>query len=328
MSNTAFSTPGPSSITQPTSATALVIRSTSASDTAGLSIYGTVSGVAAVDSSTGTNGKLEMVTSDTFTAISQLIFGATAAGTITASLPGTAATGDIRADLNPVDGATLTLGLTGYTKTYRFKDTLASAFDVKIGATKEDTAANLNAAINSSGTPGVEYYAGTTAHPIYSSTVSVDVITLTDKVPCARQLDTVITESASNFSKRVPIGGVDGAILATIAIGSISNSIPLTFSTEDHSTATLPALMTAVSSYVQVDGRRAMLRLWSDNAIDYKIQSSTDLINWTDTSEGTDTLAASTLTFVYLAEITDFIRFVIVTNANTDDTILDARVIY
>ena len=328
MSNTAFSTPGPSSITQPTSATALVIRSTSASDTAGLYIYGTVSGVPTIDYSTGMDGLLESLSGSAFTAISQLQFDTTAAGTITASLPGTAATGDIRADLNPVDGATLTVGLTGYTKTYRFKDTLASAFDVKIGATKEDTAANLNAAINASGTPGVEYYTGTTAHPIYSSTVSVDVITLTDKVPCARQLDTIITESASNFSKRVPIGGVDGATLATIAIGSISNSIPLTFSTEDHATATLPALMTAVSSYVQVDGRRAMLRLWSDNAIDYKIQSSTDLINWTDTSEGTDTLTASTLTFVYLAEITDFIRFVIVTNANTSDTKLDARVIY
>ena len=102
----------------------------------------------------------------------------------------------------------------------------------------------------------------------------------------------------------------------------------LTFSTEDHATPTLPALMLAVSNSVATGGEKPMLRLWADQTIDYKIQSSTDLINWTDTTEGTDTLAASTLTFVDLAQRAEYIRFCVTANANTTDSICDFRVVY
>jgi hypothetical protein len=71
-----------------------------------------------------------------------------------------------------------------------------------------------------------------------------------------------------------------------------------------------------------------MLRLWCNQGISYKVQSSTDQLNWYDTSEGTVALSASTLTYVTLAELCEFIRFVITTNANTSDSIADFRVIY
>jgi hypothetical protein len=54
---------------------------------------------------------------------------------------------------NVTDGKTVTINTT----TYRFKKTPEQAYDVRIGSTAADTLANLKAAINLSGTMGVEY---------------------------------------------------------------------------------------------------------------------------------------------------------------------------
>ena len=324
MSQTAFSTVATNRLAaQPTSSAKIYARSTSGSDTGTLTVYGDVSATPDTDALT-LNGQVEVSSVEIFDSISQAILGSSQAGTVTAYGPGTAASGDIRVDVNPSDGDTLTLG----GKVYRFKNTLAAINDVKIGATATDTALSLKKAINLDGVAGTDYYTGTTANAIYSSTVATTVITLTDRIPCERQVAQTITESASNFAIRLPIGGVDGTLLFTLAAGITSAADVLTFSTEDHTTATLPALMLGTSNPVNVQGNQAMLRLWCDNAISYKVQSSTDQINWTDTSEGTVALSASTLTYVTLAELAEFIRFVITTNANTADSILDARVIY
>lgn len=67
---------------------------------------------------------------------------------------------------NVTDGKVVVIGAI----TYRFKNTLAAAYDVKIGASAAVTLDNLKAAINASGTAGTEYYAGTEAHPyVYAS---------------------------------------------------------------------------------------------------------------------------------------------------------------
>lgn len=58
------------------------------------------------------------------------------------------------------NGDTVTIGST----TYTFKTTLASAYDVKIGATNTESLENLMAAINDSGTEGTNYGTGTVAH--------------------------------------------------------------------------------------------------------------------------------------------------------------------
>ena len=62
---------------------------------------------------------------------------------------------------NLSDADTVTIGTT----VYQAKNTMAAAFDFKIGATASDTIDNLVAAINLTGTEGTEYYAGTTIHP-------------------------------------------------------------------------------------------------------------------------------------------------------------------
>ena len=72
-------------------------------------------------------------------------------------IAGVAATGTITFAAQPEDGNTVTIG----TQTYRFKDTMAQANDVKIGADLETTIENLDAAVDLSGTEGVEYYTGT-----------------------------------------------------------------------------------------------------------------------------------------------------------------------
>ena len=65
-------------------------------------------------------------------------------------------------------------------RTYRFKDTMAQANDVKIGATIAATMGNLVAAINGTGTEGVEYYAGTAASGLVTSSApDTGAITLT-----------------------------------------------------------------------------------------------------------------------------------------------------
>ena len=63
------------------------------------------------------------------------------------------------------DGDTITIDTT----VYRFKTTMAAAYDVLIGATAESTLSNLVAAINAGVGEGVSYYTGTAAHPTFSA---------------------------------------------------------------------------------------------------------------------------------------------------------------
>lgn len=71
---------------------------------------------------------------------------------------------------NVADGDTVTVDTT----VYRFKDTMAAAYDVKRGADAATSLDNLKAAINASGTPGTEYFAGTVAHPTVTATTNTD----------------------------------------------------------------------------------------------------------------------------------------------------------
>lgn len=329
MANQAFTTLATNPIkAQPVSAGKIIVRGTAVTnDDPAITIYGTVAGNPDTEVPSAT-GRLESETTSSFSAISQVIAASAAIGTISGYAQGTAAIGDIRTDVNPTDGDELEIGFEPNAAIYRFKDTMAAIGDVQIGATKEITSANLNAAINASGTPGTEYYAGTLANDSVTSTVDVNVLTITDRIKCNRQLPWVITESASNFSKRVPLGGVDGLLLFSISPGGTFAADALTFSTEDHLTATLPALMTGTSPSVAINGGASMLRVWGDNSIKFKVESSTDLTNWHEAHPGEQTLSASTMTYVVFAQLHEYIRFVITENLNTDDTILDARVIW
>lgn len=75
-----------------------------------------------------------------------------------------------------VDGDTVTVN----DRVYRFKDTLALANDVKRSGTVDTTLANLRAAINGTGTPGTEYFAGTQAATgVTAGAVTAHAITVT-----------------------------------------------------------------------------------------------------------------------------------------------------
>lgn len=328
MSNTAFSTIASNPLlAQPITSGPIYVRSDNAADSTTLAIYGTIS--ASPGSQTLTlAGKVEVNSTSSFSALTQAILGVGQAGTISGYSAGTAAAGDITGLTNPSDGATLTIGLTGFTRAYRFKNTLAAAYDVKIGATIQDTMANFTAAINASGTPGTEYYTGTLANPYLSATVSTSVVTLTDRIPCNRQLVWTFTESASNFAKRIPRDGADGIELFTFSPSVLTAADRLIFSTEDATLGTLPALMRGVSSAVSINGGTSMFRYYTSNAITVRFQSSTDNQNWHTTSEGDLTLSTAAWTTIVFAQIHDLLRMVIVTNANTTDTVFDARVVY
>ena len=79
-----------------------------------------------------------------------------------ACAPADYATNTLTADTTAFeDESTITIGAT----VYRFMGTMAQAYDVKRTGTVATDLANLEAAINASGTAGVEYFAGTLVNP-------------------------------------------------------------------------------------------------------------------------------------------------------------------
>ena len=128
-----------------------------------------------------------------------------------------------------IDGDDFTIGVT----VYRFKDTPAQAFDVEIGADPEVNAKlNIVAAINLSGTPGVEYFAGTTIHPDVTATAfATDLAVLTAKVAGAAGNSIALAESFTDAGNIIEndavflgdavtgLDDVDGAYLGKISAG-------------------------------------------------------------------------------------------------------------
>ena len=100
--------------------------------------------------------------------------GVNASGVLTsagACAPADFATQTLTSDAtNMADGETVTIDTT----VYRFKNTMAAAYDVKIGANAAASLDNLKAAINATGTEGVEYFAGTLIHPTVIATTNTN----------------------------------------------------------------------------------------------------------------------------------------------------------
>lgn len=125
-----------------------------------------------------------------------------------------AASGVLTSDNTDVaDGATVTIGEI----VYRFKDTMAQAYDVKRTGTADDTLANLVHAINGTGSAGVNYYEGTVAHTLVTSgDVSSHAITVTaktkgvagDSIAKAEDSDHLDWDGTGEYFT----GGVDGTV--------------------------------------------------------------------------------------------------------------------
>ena len=78
---------------------------------------------------------------------------------------GIAAQGTLTIAEPVTDGDQFTIGLIEYT----LLDTPLAAYDIEIGAGEAATKVNIVAAINASGTPGTEYFAGTHQNPLVSA---------------------------------------------------------------------------------------------------------------------------------------------------------------
>lgn len=117
------------------------------------------------------------------------------------------------------DGDTVTIGTT----VYRFKNTPAQAYDVKRdGTTADTTLGNLVKAINGTGTPGTEYFAGTIAHPdVTASAVTAHATTVTAKQPGTAGNAIATAETSSHLSWA---GGA--ATLASGATGNFDEYVP------------------------------------------------------------------------------------------------------
>jgi len=151
---------------------------------------------------------------------------------------------------------TFTVGTSGFTFTAVSPGYADTANDVTIGATTSDTATNLDKAINDTGTEGTHYGTGTTINEYLSSTVSGVIVTITDKIACDRYLGWTTSQSGTGLSLSGPIGGVNGALLGTIGIGTTGIQDAFTLDNEDldAATANFPGTLTPTFDAIFVGG--------------------------------------------------------------------------
>lgn len=98
--------------------------------------------------------------------------------------------------------------------TYTFMATPAAAYDVDIGADIATTRANLIAAINGTGTPGTEYFAGTEQNPdVYATAGAAGVTNIIARVPGDEG-------NAITLAKTFATGANGSVSAATLANGS------------------------------------------------------------------------------------------------------------
>lgn len=217
-------------ITQPGSAQVIQVVSDNAADTTQKITITGWRNTTYVKETLTLNGTTPVSTTKTFTHLSHVRTKTDAAGEITFRGVGTPAQGTIHFLAQVADLHSFTVGLSGGT-TYFFKDTPTSPGDVQIGATLADSVANAIAAINLSGTEGVEYAAGTTIHPDVSAALGEEpgledgdtpeaaTILFTDKVATNYQRSTAwtlicdIPEDLTAFNN-----GDNGPTFATIPL--------------------------------------------------------------------------------------------------------------
>lgn len=174
---------------------------------------------------------------------------------------------------------------------------------------------------------------GTNANPFVTAEADGDTVTLTDKIACRRLLGWDISQATGSTLTVVPmIGGVDGAILATIAAGLTAVHDLVVLDTLDLATATLPAGLAPTFQGIYVGSTGAELHFRIENVvtpITSHYEWSDDGINWAagaTSITSLDNIPAATPYRVTIAERAEFVRWVIDSNTNAASTKLDARV--
>lgn len=131
----------------------------------------------------------------------------------------------------PTAGDTVTIN----NVTYRFESTMALANDVKIGASSDATLNNLIAAVNQSGTPGTEYFAGTVAPTDVTAgalvgTGATGKVTLTASTPgtggnayASTETSAHLSFGAATFASGAQSGGLSKVYRGTTAVVDPTN---------------------------------------------------------------------------------------------------------
>ncbi len=132
------------------------------------------------------------------------------------------------------DGKIVTIGTT----VYRFKTVMAQAYDIQIGGTAAISLDNLKAAINASGTPGVEYFAGTLAHPTVEATTNTDTTQVIQALTGGTAANAIVTttdEVTLSWGAGTMTGGVDeiAGQLQLITVDEAGNSNTQTVKWQD-----------------------------------------------------------------------------------------------
>lgn len=119
-----------------------------------------------------------------------------------------------------LDGDTTTVGAI----TYRFKTVMAQAYDVALGANDAAALDNLKAAINGTGTEGVEYFAGTVAHPDVVATTNADTTQkIVARVPGTAANTLATTSSGATLAwADTTLGGGTGASNPGVAAETVT----------------------------------------------------------------------------------------------------------
>jgi hypothetical protein len=166
------------------------------------------------------SGTLKLVDGVDNTAGAKATSTLTTSGIVYAKFPESTLTSDTT---NVADGDTVTIG----SIVYRFKDTMLAAYDVKRGADAATSLDNLKAAINASGTPGTEYFAGTLIHPDVTATTNTDTTQkVVSKVIGTANNTKATTETSSHLSwADTTLGGGTGTSVTGVATASSTFTI-------------------------------------------------------------------------------------------------------
>lgn len=162
-----------------------------------------------------TSGTMKLLDGVDNTAGAKATSTLTTSGIVYAKFPESTLTSDAT---NVSDGETVTIG----SVVYRFKDTMLAAYDVKIGASAAASLDNLKAAINASGTPGTEYFAGTAIHPDVTATTNTDTTQkVVSKVIGTANNTKATTETSGHLSwADTTLGGGTGTSVTGVATAS------------------------------------------------------------------------------------------------------------
>lgn len=122
------------------------------------------------------------------------------------------------------DTDTMTIDTTVYT----LKTTPAAAYDIAIGANEAASKVNIVAAINASGTPGTEYFAGTLIHPTVTATAFAgDNGVMTAKVAGTAGNAIVTTDTLAGATNEFAVGTLGTTTAGVDNVnGSYYNRIP------------------------------------------------------------------------------------------------------